>query len=578
MMTRLLKILRPAWFSISLIIIFTFLQTLSTLYLPRIMANMVDQGVVKGNMSDIFTVGTMMLIVTLLAAVFSIIAGYLASKTSAEFGRIVRGQLFRHVESLMPHDFDQFGTSSLIVRSTNDVMQVQQFVNMLLRMMVIAPLMAVGGIIMAVTTNAKLSVILLVVLPLLAVGVYLILKHGLVLFHLMQQKVDVLNRIVRENLMGVRVIRAFNRDPYEQSRFERVNGDLTQVSIRVYALMALFMPLVMLMINLSTVAILWFGGREVVIGTLQVGNLMAFIQYVTQIMFSIMMVSAMFFMIPRAQASAARITEVLNLVPSVTNHDDTMIPTLTTSSSPPLIFDRVSFRYPGAEDMVLSHLSFDVPSGQLTAIVGGTGSGKSALLNLIPRFFDVSEGAILLHGLDIRNLPQQFVRSKIAYVSQKAVIFSGTIADNIRFGNPEASDEDVEEAARIAQALEFIQRLPDGFQSLVTQNGNNLSGGQKQRLAIARALVKKADIYLFDDSFSALDYQTDRRLQEALREYLQDAAIIVVSQRVQTVMDADQILVLDKGQIVGRGRHETLMQSSLVYQEFVRSQLSEEAS
>ncbi|WP_053958865.1 ABC transporter ATP-binding protein [Sulfobacillus thermosulfidooxidans] len=577
-MTRLLKILRPAWLSISLIILLTFFQTLSTLYLPRLMAKMVDQGVVKGNMAEIFAIGTLMLIVTFLAAVFSIGAGYLASKTSAEFGRIVRGQLFRHVESLMPHEFDQFGTSSLIVRSTNDVMQVQQFVNMLLRMMVIAPLMAVGGIIMAVTTNAKLSTILVVVLPLLALGIYLILKRGLALFHLMQEKVDVLNRIVRENLTGVRVIRAFNRDSYEQSRFERVNGDLTQVSIRVYTIMALFMPLVMMIINLSTVAILWFGGREVGTGTLQVGNLMAFIQYISQIMFSIMMVSAMFFMIPRAQASAARINEVLNLVPSVTNRDDMIIPTLTTSSSTPLIFDRVSFRYPGAEDMVLSRLSFDVPFGQITAIVGGTGSGKTALLNLIPRFFDVSEGAILLHGIDIRNLPQQFVRSKIAYVSQNAVIFSGTIADNIRFGNPEASDEDIEEAARIAQALEFIERLPDGFQSPVTQNGNNLSGGQKQRLAIARALVKKADIYLFDDSFSALDYQTDQRLQEALRESLREAAIIVVSQRVQTVIDADQILVLDKGQIVGRGRHETLMQSSVVYQEFVRSQLSEEAS
>lgn len=577
-MKRLLQILRPAWLSVSLVIVLTFFQSLTTLYLPRLMADIVDYGVIKANMSYIYRIGAWMLAVTILSAIFSVIAGFIASKTSAEFGQVLRNRVFRHAESMMPHEFDQLGTSSLIVRSTNDVMQVQQFINMLLRMMVIAPLMALGGIIMAVTTNWQLSWILFLILPVLALVVWGILRHGMALFQLMQDKVDVLNRVVRENLTGIRIIRAFGREDYEISRFAGANGTLTDVAIRVNTLMAVLMPLVMLVVNLSTVAILWFGGHEVGSNTLQVGKLMAFIQYVTQILFSTMMVSAMFFMLPRSQASARRINEILDFTPALKDNPSQESVPVSTLSHALLQFHDVSFQYPGAKSAVLSNVSFDVNPGSITAIIGGTGSGKTALLNLIPRFFDISCGVIKLSGIDIQSLPQQLLRSYVAYVPQKSVVFSGSIADNIRFGNPEATDEEIHKAAQIAQAIEFIENLPGQFDFVVQQAGTNLSGGQKQRLAIARALVKRARLYLFDDSFSALDYQTERRLLEALKDSLHDSAVILVSQRVHTVIDANPILVLDGGHIAGMGTHEQLMKDSFVYQDIVRTQLSREAS
>ncbi|MCL4493516.1 MAG: ABC transporter ATP-binding protein/permease [Firmicutes bacterium] len=577
-MKQLLSVLRPSWLPVSLVIVLTFLQSLSTLYLPRLMADIVDNGVIKSDIHYIFVMGGVMLGVTVLGVGFSVAAGYLASKVAAEFGRVIRNNIFRHVESFMPHEFDQIGTSSLIVRSTNDVMQVQQFVNMLLRMMVTAPLMALGGIIMAVSTNAQLSSVLVIILPLLAVSVYIILKRGTVLFQWMQSSVDVLNRVVRETLTGIRIIRTFGRDDYEEARFQDANSRLTDVSIEVNTLMALLLPLVMLIINLSIIAILWYGGKEVGAHTLAIGNLMAFIQYITQIMFSTMMVSAMFFMIPRAQASATRINDIFHFSPQVRDKENALQEPGSSLSWPPLRFDDVSFQYPGASTPVLSHLSFDIPRGKVTAVIGGTGAGKTTLLNLIPRFFDATDGQILLDGVDVRDLSQKAVRSRIAYVPQRAVVFSGTIADNIRFGNPDASAADVKVAAGIAQAAEFISQLPNEWDFVVNQDGTNLSGGQKQRLAIARALVKPAEIYLFDDSFSALDYQTDRNLRDALRKSLKDAAIILVSQRVHTVMDADHILVLDEGRLAGLGTHEELMNRCPVYQEIVRTQLSKEVS
>ena len=575
-MKQLLSVLRPSWPSVSLVIALTFLQSLATLYLPRLMADIVDLGVIKSDIHYIFVMGGVMLGITVLGAGFSVAAGYFASKTAAEFGRIVRDKVFRHVESFMPHDFDQIGTSSLIVRSTNDVMQVQQFVNMLLRMMVTAPLMALGGIIMAMSTDARLSSVLLIILPLLTLSVYAILKRGTLLFQWMQERVDALNRVVRESLTGIRIIRTLGRDQHEEARFQDANRTLTDVSIKVNTLMALLLPLVMLIINLSTVVILWYGGKEVGTHSLEIGKLMAFIQYITQIMFSTMMVSAMLFMIPRAQASARRINKIFDILPQVRDREHALSPATYSASSSPLVFDDVSFVYSGAKSPALSHLSFAVEPGKVSAVIGGTGSGKTTLLNLIPRFFDVTGGRILLNGADIRDLTQESVRSRMAYVPQRAVVFSGTIAENIRFGNPNAGLAEIKNAAQVAQAASFISQLPGQWDFVVNQDGSNLSGGQKQRLAIARALVKPAELYLFDDSFSALDYQTDRRLREALRNTMANAAVILVSQRIHTVMDADNILVLDEGHLAGLGSHDELMEMCDVYREIVRTQLAKE--
>ncbi len=577
-MKKLLNVLRPSWLPVSLIIVLTFLQSLSTLYLPRLMADIVDFGVIKSNIHYIFVMGGIMLSITVLGVGFSVASGYLASKVSAEFGRIVRSSVFRHVQSLMPHEFDQIGTSSLIVRSTNDVMQVQQFMNMLLRMMITAPLMALGGIMMAISTNAQLSSALLVILPLLALTAYTILKRGTILFQWMQDRVDVLNGVIRDTLTGIRIIRAFGRDQHEEARFEKANQSLTDVSIKINTLMALLFPMVMLIINLSTIAILWYGSQEVGSHTLAIGKLMAFIQYITQIMFSTMMVSAVFFMIPRAQASARRINEIFHITPQVRDKENALSTAKNSTSHSLLIFDDVSFHYPGARSPVLTHISFSVLRGKVTAITGGTGSGKTTLLNLMLRFFDVTSGRILLDNINIRDLAQSAVRSQIAYVPQRAVVFSGTIAENIRFGNPSAGATEIQNAARIAQAASFIRELPGQWDFRVNQDGTNLSGGQKQRLAVARALVKPTEFYLFDDSFSALDYQTGQGMRAALKDALKEAAIVFVSQRVHTVMDADYIMVLDEGRLAGAGSHEELMETCEVYQEIVRTQLGKEVS
>ncbi len=572
-MRRLLGTLDPYRWSVAAILILVFLQSLTSLYLPNLMSKIVDVGVLKGNIAYIERVGGFMLLVSLANAILPVSSGLLASRASAGFGQILRHRIFRHVERFMLHEFDQLGTSSLIVRTNNDIMQVQQFVNMLLRMMVMAPLMALGGIVMAVYTNARLSLILLVVIPILGVVIWLVLRRGMALFALLQTKVDVLNRVVRENLSGIRVIRAFHRSHHEMRRFDRANVDLTAVSADVFKIMALVMPLVMLIINLSTIAILWFGAVQINALQLPIGKLMAYIQYVTQIMFSIMMMSTMLFMVPRAQASARRILEVLDTVPTIEGPGH---PLPVAALAGTVEFDDVSFRYPGAETMVLSHVSFAVQPGEVVAIIGGTGAGKSTLLNLLVRFYDVSHGRVLIDGFDVRQLSLACLRQHIGYVPQKAVVFSGSVAENIRYGRPDASDEEVRRAADIAQATEFIDELTDGWSSRIAQGGSDLSGGQKQRLTIARALVRRPAIYLFDDSFSALDFRTDARLRAALRPATAGASVIVVAQRVSTVMDADRIVVLDQGRVVGIGTHRELMATSNVYREIVSSQLSEE--
>ncbi|AUW93956.1 MAG: multidrug ABC transporter ATP-binding protein [Sulfobacillus thermosulfidooxidans] len=572
-MRRILRFLRPYRQSVIWILVLLFLQSLTTLYLPELMSKIVDNGVVKGNIPYIIHVGEFMMAVTVFSVVCSVAAGLLSSKASAGFGKIVRRKVFAHVETFMLKEFDTLGTSSLIVRTTNDIMQVQQFVNMLLRMMVMAPLMALGGIIMAIYTDARLSLILLVIMPVLGLAIYAVLGRSVGLFRAMQGKVDQLNRVLREHLTGVRVIRSFQRVRYEVHRFNEANIELTDISIHVYQIMAALMPLLMLIINFSTLAIIWFGGKLINDNAMQVGSLMAFIQYVTQIMFSVMMVSAMFFMVPRAQASARRINEVLDIEPTIL---DPAVPTLPTQSTGEVVFEDVSFQYPGAESMVLSHISFTLHPGQITAVIGGTGAGKTTLINLIPRFDDVTHGRVLVDGIDVRDMDQHVLRQKIGFVPQKAVLFSGTIADNIRYGDEDASDWAVEHAADVAQATEFIAEMPQGFDTIISQGGADLSGGQKQRLSIARALVRKPEIYIFDDSFSALDFKTDAKLRRALQNELDTSTVLIVAQRVSTVIDADQIIVLDEGQLVGIGTHRELMATCPIYQDIVRSQHAEE--
>ncbi len=444
---------------------------------------------------------------------------------------------------------------------------------MMLRMMVMAPLMCIGGIIMAVSKDATLSLVLVVIIPVLAAAIFAVARKGIPLFKAMQVKLDKLNLVLRESLTGVRVIRSFNRIDHEKRRFDQANLDLTDTAIKVNKIMASMMPLMMLILNFSTIAIIWFGGIRINDGNMQVGDLMAFIQYAMQILFSLIMVSMMFVMIPRASASTVRINEVLDTETAI---GDAANVRHAAERRGHVEFRDVTFSYPGAEQPALSGITFSAHPGEVTAIIGGTGSGKSTLVSLVMRFYDVERGSILIDGVDVRDMRQQDLRARIGYVPQKAVLFTGTVADNIRYGKEDASDEEVRHAAEIAQASEFILKMQDGFDSVIAQGGTNVSGGQKQRLSIARALVRKPQIYIFDDSFSALDYKTDAKLRAALRQETVDSTVIIVAQRVSTVMDADRIIVLDEGRIAGIGNHRELMNTCEVYREIVSSQLSEE--
>jgi ATP-binding cassette subfamily B multidrug efflux pump len=573
-MLRLLKYLRPYRGYVVLVLALTFLQALSTLYLPELMAHIVDTGIVEGRVHYIIRVGLIMLAVTILGGVAAVGAALFASQSAAGFGKILRSLIFRHVESFGLREFDLLGTSSLIVRTTNDVMQVQQLVNMMLRMMILAPLTSIGGIIMAIHTNGRLALSMIVVLPLLGVTVWGVLSRGIPLFRVVQTKVDRLNRIVRENLAGVRVVRAFHQEAYERQRFYEANLDLTDTSVRVFQMMALMMPLVMLIMNWASVAIFWWGSLRLSHGALEVGALMAFIQYFMQIMFAVMMVSMMAFMLPRGQASALRILEVLDT--EVDIREDQKASALLTAPVTELTFDHVTFYYPGAEEPALADITFKAHAGETVAIIGGTGAGKSTLLNLIPRFYDVKSGSIRLNNIDIRDLPLSTLRAEIGLVPQRPVLFSGSILDNVRYGNLTASEAEAMHALDVAQAWPFVSQMPEGLHQEITQGGANLSGGQRQRLAIARALVRQPSVYLFDDSFSALDYKTDAALRQALRRETGSAIVLLVAQRVATIMDADRILVLEDGRLVGQGTHAELMETSAVYREIVASQLSPE--
>ncbi|MGQ8873399.1 ABC transporter ATP-binding protein [Paenibacillus sp. TSA_86.1] len=572
-MMKLFRMLKPYRIPIIFILALIFLQTMAELYLPTLMADIVNLGIVKGDVPYIWKIGGFMLLIAIGGTTCSIIASYLSSRTAGGFAKQLRSRVFRHVENFSLQEFDKLGTASLITRTTNDITQVQNVLTMMLRMMIMAPMMCIGGIFMAVSQDAKLSTIFLVVLPVLAGAIALIGSKGFPLFKQIQKKLDRLNLVLREQLTGIRVVRSFNRGEHERVRFNGANTELRDASIKVNVLMATVMPVMMLVMNFSMIAILYFGGLRIDGGHMNIGSLIAFVQYAMQIMFSLIMVSMIFVMIPRASASAERINEVLDMQPDLS---DPAQPHAMKSLQGTIEFDHVTFRYPGAENAALSDISFTARSGETTAIIGGTGSGKTTLLSLIPRFYDVTEGTVRVNGTDVRDIKQEELRSKIGFVPQKAVLFTGTVAENIRQGKDDASMEEVTHAARIAQAENFISEMKEGYDSLIAQGGNNVSGGQKQRLSIARALVRRPEIYIFDDSFSALDFKTDAKLRAALKSETTEAAVLIVAQRVSTVMDADRILVMDEGQIVGSGTHKELLENNEVYREIVSSQLTEE--
>ena len=554
-----------------MILVLAFFQSLANLFLPTLMARIVDSGIVKGDTGYIVRVGGIMLLVTVAGMICAIAGSFFSSKVSIGFGRIIRGKVFSHVEEFSLHEFDTFSTASLITRTTNDTTQVQQVITLILSMLVTAPMMAIGGVILAYSQDHVLVWVLVAAMPVVFTVFLLIIKRAIPLFQVMQVKLDALNLVLDEGMTGVRVIRAFDRNAHEHRRFDTANLDLTDTAINVNRIVAFLMPAMMLTLNLTSIAILWFGSIRVDNGDMQIGSLIAFLQYAVLILFSMLMVAVLFVMLPRAAASADRINEVLAVTPEIKD------PLEALPAGPQhgyVEFQDVTFSYPGAEEPAISDISFHAGPGEVTAIIGGTGSGKSTLVNLIPRFYDVDKGRVLVDGRDVREMSQETLRAKIGFVPQQARLFTGSITENIRLGKGDASIDEVRHAAEIAQATEFVVSMSDGLDSAISQGGINVSGGQKQRLSIARALVRRPEIYVFDDSFSALDFTTDARLRAALRGETRDATVLIVAQRVGTVMNADRIIVLDEGRIAGIGTHRELLETCQVYQEIISSQLS----
>jgi len=575
MLIRLLRTyLRPYAREVAIVVVLVTIQSIANLYLPNLNADIINNGVAKGDIPYIWRTGGLMLAVTLGMGIISIFGVYWASKASMGVGRDLRSAVFGRVQNFSARELNRLGTASLITRNTNDVQQIQLFLQIALTMLVAAPLMAVGGVFMALRADVQLSGLLLVILPIMGGIVAFMLLKGVPLFRAMQVKIDRINQVLREQIMGVRVIRAFNRTDYERARFETANADLTLTALRVNRIFVVAFPALMAVMNLTTVAVLWFGGHLVDNGSMSIGNLTAFMMYMIQILFSVMMAVAMVILVPRAEASAARIQEVVNTVPSIGDPDRPIEPASATGL---VEFKGVTFGYPGGEHPVLEDLNFVLQPGQTTAIIGGTGSGKTTLVDLIPRFFDVSQGSLLVDGVDVRRQRLERLWGAIGLVPQRAYLFSGTVADNLRFGNEHATDEELWHALEVAQASDFVAEMPGGLQAPIDQGGTNVSGGQRQRLAIARALAKRPSIYLFDDCFSALDAGTDARLRTALRSETRDATVLIVAQRVSTIMHADRIIVLDDGRVVGIGTHGDLMASCEPYREIVDSQLGEAA-
>ncbi|MGW4950283.1 ABC transporter ATP-binding protein [Streptomyces parvulus] len=573
MLIRLLRTyLRPYKKPIALLVALQFLQTCASLYLPTLNADIIDNGVVKGDSGYILGYGAVMIGISLAQVVCNIGAVYYGARTASALGRDVRGAVFDRVQSFSARELGGFGAPSLITRTTNDVQQVQMLALMTFTLMVSAPIMCVGGIVMALGLDVPLSGVLVGVVPVLAVSVTLIVRKLRPLFRAMQVRLDTVNRVLREQITGNRVIRAFVRDDYEQERFRKANTELTKVALGTGNLLALMFPVVMTVVNLSSIAVVWFGAHRIDSGGMQIGDLTAFLAYLMQIVMSVMMATFMFMMVPRAEVCAERIQEVLDTESSVV---PPLAPVTELRRHGHLEIRGAGFRYPGAEEPVLRHIELTARPGETTAVIGSTGSGKSTLLGLVPRLFDATDGAVLVDGVDVRDVDPKVLARIVGLVPQKPYLFAGTVATNLRYGNPDATDEELWHALEVAQAKEFVAALEGGLDAPVAQGGTNVSGGQRQRLAIARTLVQRPEIYLFDDSFSALDYATDAALRAELGRETAEATVVIVAQRVATIRDADRIVVLDEGRVVGVGRHHELMADNETYREIVLSQLTE---
>jgi ATP-binding cassette subfamily B protein len=572
MIALLRRYLAPYRWPLVFVMVLLLVQAIANLYLPELNADIINNGVARGDTDYILRTGGFMLLVTFALAIAAVVSAYWSARTSMAFGRDVRSAIFRQVQTFSQVEVNHFGAASLITRNTNDVQQVQTVVLLILNVMVSAPILTIGGVIMALRQDVPLTGILLVIIPIMAALIGFVMRRAIPLFGAMQRKLDRINLVMRETLAGIRVIRAFVRTRHEEARFDDASRDLMDTSLEVNRLFAITMPALMAIMNLSTVAILWLGAYRVDGGGMPIGNLTAFLQYIIQILFAIMMATIMFVMVPRAAVSAGRIREVLDTEPAIHDPADPVSPERRGLVE----FRDVEFRYPGAEEPVLRGISFTANPGQTTAIVGGTGSGKSTLVNLVPRLYDVTAGAVLVDDVDVRDMDRPDLWRRIGMIPQRAFLFGGTVASNLRYGDQRAADEALWRALDIAQGREFVEEMPERLDAPIAQGGTNVSGGQRQRLAIARALAKDPDIYVFDDSFSALDFRTDARLRAALARELGQATVIIVAQRVGTILHADRIVVLEEGRIAGIGTHDELMRTCETYREIVLSQVTEE--
>lgn len=573
-MSKLLKYLKPYTVSLIAVVVLVFIQVQTDLMLPDYMAKIVNDGIVGRDNAVIWRNGGWMLLISLVGAVCTVTYGYLAVRASAGFSKRLRNAVFSKVSSFSLGEFDKFSTASLITRSTNDIQQIQMVMIMLFRMVLAAPILGVGAIIKAYGKAPSMSWIIALAVIILFGLVGIVFVVAVPKFKMLQKLVDKLNLVTRENLTGLRVIRAFNTEEHEEAKFERANRDLTDVNLFVNRIMVILQPMMMLILNIISILIVWVGAHYIGTGDLQVGDMMAFMQYAMQVIFAFLMVSFIFILVPRGMVSALRVAEVISVEPLITNPENPK--KFPAEVKGEVEFKDVTFSYPGADTPVLCGISFKAKAGQTTAFIGSTGSGKSTLINLIPRFYDATEGSVLVDGIDVREATKEDLCAKIGYVPQKGVLFTGTVNSNIMFGREGATEDEVVKAATIAQAFDFVSELESGFETPIAQGGTNVSGGQKQRLAIARAIVKQPEIYIFDDSFSALDLKTDAALRDALSTETKSATVIIVGQRIGTILDADQIIVLDKGKIAGIGRHEELLKTNAVYKEIASSQLSEE--
>jgi len=572
----MIKVVKKMSFTSALVAVgFMIFQVIADLYLPNMTSNIIDNGVARGDIDYIWHIGGVMMVISVISIIAAFGNAFFATRESQRLGKKLRSDIYKKAENLSIDKFGNYGAASLITRTTNDVNQIQRVMQMFLRLMIQAPIMLLGASFLAYQKDAQLTKVFFVVIPLVIIAVGGIMYFAVPLFRSMQKKTDRINLVFREELTGVRVIRAFNKESYETERFDQANRDFTHTAIKVNTIVALMMPLMTLIMSGTNIGITWFGGQYIADMQLQVGNMIAFITYAMQILISFMLLSMIFVMVPRAQASADRINEVLEETDDIKDINQPEAISLSKADAT-LEFDHVNFRYADADNLALEDVNFKAKAGQTVAIIGGTGAGKTTFVNLIPRLHDISSGAIRLNGHEIQNIKQYDLRELIGFVPQTAVLFRGTIRENMRYGNQKVTEQQIWQALKIAQADDFVSQMVDGLDSYVEQGGGNFSGGQRQRLAIARALIKQADVYVFDDSFSALDFKTDANLRQALQEEMTEAITVIVAQRVSTIMDADLILVLEAGKVVGKGTHKELLANNKTYQEIAYSQLREE--